>query len=240
MTPSAKGLAQAPTRWIEPPWKAVLSNKGMLALLWEMFPGHPNLLPAFFEDEPNAKGLSSSFVRKPLLSREGANVEIVRHGNVVAAQQGPVRGRRLYPPGAGAAAEFFRPISGARKLARRSRALRAVDPRGRKSRSRATRRAFCRTRSFEKPAACPFIAPREQRPVCGMPPAKARLGGSNRVRAIEPAPIGIGLEGIGDAHHGFGRAQHQEPVGFDQPWQCARKCPPWCPGRNRSGRCGRR
>ncbi len=82
-------LAQAPTRWIEPPWKAVLSNKGMLALLWEMFPGHPNLLPAFFEDEPSAKGLSSSFVRKPLLSREGANVEIVRHGSVVAEQKGP-------------------------------------------------------------------------------------------------------------------------------------------------------
>jgi len=82
-------IAGARTRWIEPPWKAILSNKGMLALLWEMFPGHPNLLPAFFEDEPNAKSLSSSFVRKPLLSREGANVEIVRHGSVVAEHQGP-------------------------------------------------------------------------------------------------------------------------------------------------------
>src|SRR5580704_12518218 len=82
-------IAGAPTRWIEPPWKAILSNKGLLALLWEMFPGHPNLLPAFFEDEPNAKSLSSSFVRKPLLSREGANIAIVRHGDVVAEQQGP-------------------------------------------------------------------------------------------------------------------------------------------------------
>lgn len=82
-------IAGASTRWIEPPWKALLSNKGMLALLWEMFPGHPNLLPAFFENEPNAKSLSSSFVRKPLFSREGANVTIVRHGDVVAAEQGP-------------------------------------------------------------------------------------------------------------------------------------------------------
>ena len=82
-------IAGAATRWIEPPWKAILSNKGMLALLWEMFPGHPNLLPAFFEDEPNARGLSASFVRKPLFSREGANVTIVRHGDVVAAEQGP-------------------------------------------------------------------------------------------------------------------------------------------------------
>ena len=82
-------IASAATRWIEPPWKAMLSNKGMLALLWEMFPGHPNLLPAFFEDEPNARTLSSSFVRKPLLSREGANIAIIRHGDVVAQAQGP-------------------------------------------------------------------------------------------------------------------------------------------------------
>lgn len=82
-------LGPSLTRWIEPPWKAILSNKGILALLWEMFPGHPNLLPAFFEDEPNARSLGSSFVRKPLFSREGANVAIVRHGDVVASQQGP-------------------------------------------------------------------------------------------------------------------------------------------------------
>jgi len=82
-------LAQASTRWIEPPWKAILSNKGMLALLWEMFPGHPNLLPAFFEDEPEAKRLGTSFVRKPLLSREGSNIAMIRHGSVVAEQQGP-------------------------------------------------------------------------------------------------------------------------------------------------------
>ena len=32
----------------------ILSNKGMLALLWEMAPGHPNLLPCYFEDDPRA------------------------------------------------------------------------------------------------------------------------------------------------------------------------------------------
>ena len=84
-----ESLAGASTRWIEPPWKAILSNKGMLALLWEMFPGHPNLLPAFFEDEPNAAALGTSYVRKPLLSREGANIAIVRHGTIVSEQQGP-------------------------------------------------------------------------------------------------------------------------------------------------------
>ena len=82
-------LADAPTRWIEPPWKAILSNKGILPLLWEMFPDHPNLLPAFFEDDPNAAELGASFVRKPLYSREGANVALISDGVTVVEQQGP-------------------------------------------------------------------------------------------------------------------------------------------------------
>ena len=82
-------LAKAPTRWIEPPWKAILSNKGILPLLWEMFPGHPNLLPAYFDDDPNAAGLGTSFVRKPLYSREGANVALVSDGRTIMEQQGP-------------------------------------------------------------------------------------------------------------------------------------------------------
>jgi glutathionylspermidine synthase len=82
-------LADAPTRWIEPPWKAILSNKGILPLLWEMFPDHPNLLPAFFEDDRNAAELGASFVRKPLYSREGANVALVSDGVTVVEQQGP-------------------------------------------------------------------------------------------------------------------------------------------------------
>jgi glutathionylspermidine synthase len=82
-------LAKAPTRWIEPPWKAILSNKGMLPLLWRMFPGHPNLLPAFFEDDPAAGELGASFVRKPLYSREGANVALVSEGVTLVEQQGP-------------------------------------------------------------------------------------------------------------------------------------------------------
>jgi glutathionylspermidine synthase len=82
-------LAKAATRWIEPPWKAILSNKGILPLLWEMFPNHPNLLPAYFEDDPEAARLGTSFVRKPLYSREGANVALVSAGTTLVAQDGP-------------------------------------------------------------------------------------------------------------------------------------------------------
>ena len=82
-------IAEASTRWIEPPWKAILSNKGILPLLWEMFPKHPNLLPAYFEDDPKASSLGSSFVRKPLYSREGANVALVSGGDTLVEQDGP-------------------------------------------------------------------------------------------------------------------------------------------------------
>jgi glutathionylspermidine synthase len=69
-------LVKSQTRILEPLWKLALSNKGLLPVLWEMNPGHGNLLPAYFADDPRAKTLES-YVRKPLLSREGANVTIV-------------------------------------------------------------------------------------------------------------------------------------------------------------------
>jgi glutathionylspermidine synthase len=76
-------------RFIEPPWKAILSNKGLLPLLWGMFEGHPNLLPAFFEDDSGAAALGDSYVRKPLLSRQGANIEIVQDGKTLFQSDGP-------------------------------------------------------------------------------------------------------------------------------------------------------
>ncbi|MEV6619554.1 glutathionylspermidine synthase family protein [Amycolatopsis sp. NPDC051106] len=64
------------TLWIEPLWKMILSNKTLLAILWENYPGHPNLLPAFADDP----GILTEYVRKPKLGREGANVQIVATG----------------------------------------------------------------------------------------------------------------------------------------------------------------
>ncbi|HYH75244.1 MAG TPA: glutathionylspermidine synthase family protein [Candidatus Saccharimonadales bacterium] len=65
--------SQQRTKWMEPLWKMLLSNKQLLVLLWELFPGHPNLLPAFNTDVPL---LNKKRVRKPRLGREGANVHI--------------------------------------------------------------------------------------------------------------------------------------------------------------------
>jgi glutathionylspermidine synthase len=64
-------IAGAGTRWIEPAWRLIPASKGFLALLWELFPGHPNLLPAF--REPGRTG--GPELSKPLWGREGANIE---------------------------------------------------------------------------------------------------------------------------------------------------------------------
>ncbi|WP_347557220.1 glutathionylspermidine synthase family protein [Robbsia sp. KACC 23696] len=74
-------LAKDCGRWVEPPWKAVLSNKGILPILWQMFPGHPHLLEASFDA---AAFRGRHFARKPFFSREGSNVELVTpEGRVV-------------------------------------------------------------------------------------------------------------------------------------------------------------
>ena len=65
-------LARSGMVLIEPAWKMILSNKGILPILWELFPHHPNLLPAFFQ--PGR--IEGDSVEKPLYSREGANVTI--------------------------------------------------------------------------------------------------------------------------------------------------------------------
>jgi glutathionylspermidine synthase len=76
--PYAKELASTRTLFLEPAWKALLSNKGILPLLWDRHRGHPNLLPAAFADD--AAGLTAigpAFVRKPIFSREGWDIELV-------------------------------------------------------------------------------------------------------------------------------------------------------------------
>jgi glutathionylspermidine synthase len=81
-----------PCQFIEPMWKMMLSNKGLCAELWRLNPGHPNLLPCFYEGDPQASSLGPAVVRKPLLGREGANIEI-RHGaRVTASTGGPYDG----------------------------------------------------------------------------------------------------------------------------------------------------
>lgn len=69
-------VAKTQTKWFEPPWKMLLSNKAILPVLWKRYPEHPNLLPSFFENERSSVSLQYMFVKKPILGREGANIQL--------------------------------------------------------------------------------------------------------------------------------------------------------------------
>jgi glutathionylspermidine synthase len=72
-------LLETRLKVIEPPWKILLSTKGLLPILWELNPNHPNLLPAAFD----RFRISGDYVQKPLYSREGANVTVYRGAEVL-------------------------------------------------------------------------------------------------------------------------------------------------------------
>jgi glutathionylspermidine synthase len=82
------------TVWIEPPYKMLWSNKGLLPILWHLYGDDPDkrdlLLPAYFESE--RPEWMTSYVRKPLLGREGANVSIVVDGVTVQSTPGDYGG----------------------------------------------------------------------------------------------------------------------------------------------------
>jgi glutathionylspermidine synthase len=84
-------LLQARTRWLEAPWKMLLSNKAILPTLYELNPDSPYLLPASFE-----MPTWHSFVRKPILSREGANIAMIQNGRIVQETPGVYGGPYVY------------------------------------------------------------------------------------------------------------------------------------------------
>jgi glutathionylspermidine synthase len=78
------------TNWMEPPWKSLLSNKGILPILSELYPKSEYLLQASFEP------LSEKYIKKPLHGREGSNMEVVENGKVVLSTEGPYKGPFVY------------------------------------------------------------------------------------------------------------------------------------------------
>jgi glutathionylspermidine synthase len=80
--PFGQFLPESPTRWLEPPWKMILSSKAILPILFELFPDSPYLLQAAFEP------FGDTYVSKPVHSREGANIAIIENGEIVAETAG--------------------------------------------------------------------------------------------------------------------------------------------------------
>lgn len=96
------------TVWIEPAYKMLWSNKGLLPVLWQLYKDDPVrsqwLLPAYFEGE-EPPGFKDNCARKPLLSREGANVSLIQNGKVIERGEGDygaegfILQQLLVPPG---------------------------------------------------------------------------------------------------------------------------------------------
>ena len=61
----------------------LLSNKGLLPILWELNPGHPLLLPAYrSREEITAQGITY-WLEKPFFGREGAGISLLDRGKKI-------------------------------------------------------------------------------------------------------------------------------------------------------------
>ncbi len=67
---------------LNPAYTLLFQSKGIMKILWDLYPNHPLLLKSSFEPLNGKK-----YVKKPFLAREGANVEIFENG-VCAAKNG--------------------------------------------------------------------------------------------------------------------------------------------------------
>jgi glutathionylspermidine synthase len=81
----------ASTRWVEPMFKVLTGSKALLPVLWQMYPGHPNLLPATFDGPAGLR----DWVAKPVFGWEGAGIQVVRGGRTQAAPERHTAGQQL-------------------------------------------------------------------------------------------------------------------------------------------------
>ncbi len=84
-------------------------------MLWEMFPNHPNLLPAYFAEDDFPP--MEKYVVKPIFSREGANVSIIENGKTLEAVEGPYGEEGMIVRGVLSTAEVWRQLYADRQLA---------------------------------------------------------------------------------------------------------------------------
>ena len=74
--------ANAKTTMLNPAYTLLYQSKGMLAILYKLFPESPYLLETSFEP------LRQKYVRKRMFGREGANIEIVENTEAILVTEG--------------------------------------------------------------------------------------------------------------------------------------------------------
>ncbi|WP_096019892.1 glutathionylspermidine synthase family protein [Campylobacter lanienae] len=68
---------------LNPAYTLLFQSKGIMKILWDLYPNHPLLLQSNFEPLKGKKQ-----VKKPFLAREGANVSIINSDGNIEAQNG--------------------------------------------------------------------------------------------------------------------------------------------------------
>lgn len=67
---------------LNPAYTLLFQSKGILKILWDLYPNHPLLLKC------DDKELDCDYVKKPLFGREGENVSIVKNGIIIEQKDG--------------------------------------------------------------------------------------------------------------------------------------------------------
>jgi len=93
--------------WIEPIWKLLLSNKGILPVLWELYPNHDLLLESQFVNASSAWQPAPGWVRKPMHSREGSNIIMAMPDGQTISTDGPYTDRLQIDQRLGPSISFF-------------------------------------------------------------------------------------------------------------------------------------
>ena len=68
---------------LNPAYTLLFQSKGIMKILWDLYPNHPLLLESSFEPLKGKKQ-----VKKPFLAREGANISIIESDGSVLVQNG--------------------------------------------------------------------------------------------------------------------------------------------------------
>lgn len=75
---------------LNPAYTLLFQSKGMLKILWDLYPNHPLLVKADFKPLEGVKQVS-----KPCFGREGANVEIIdAKGELISKNEGPYQNNK--------------------------------------------------------------------------------------------------------------------------------------------------
>ncbi|EAK0466110.1 glutathionylspermidine synthase family protein [Campylobacter upsaliensis] len=75
---------------LNPAYTLLFQSKGILKILWELYPNHPLLLESSYEPLQG-----KDFVRKPMFGREGANISIVKDDVKLQENIGPYGNNKI-------------------------------------------------------------------------------------------------------------------------------------------------